>query len=443
MERIRTIIMGAAGRDFHNFNTAFRDDAHYDVVAFTANQIPNIAGRRYPPALSGPLYPQGIPIYPEDELERLIKNHDVQQVILAYSDLSSITVLDIASRVLAAGADFRLLGPRATMLRAQVPVIAVCAIRTGSGKSQTTRRVVDILRSAGKRVVVIRHPMPYGDLEEQACQRFASKSDLDFFKCTIEEREEYEPHLERGVVVYAGVDYGQILHAAESEADIIVWDGGNNDLPFYQSDLLIVVADPHRPGHERSYYPGQVNVRMADVVVVNKVDTAEPQAVETVLHSVAALNPRAAIIRAASPITLDSPELVKNKRVLVIEDGPTLTHGEMRYGAGWVAATRYGAQAVVDPRPYAVGTLAETYAKYDVGPVLPAMGYSDQQIQDLEATIRNTPCDLVLVATPIDLTHLIRIDKPYQRVFYELQEIGKPDLGDILKPFTEKSPAEG
>jgi len=437
MQKIRTLIMGAAGRDFHNFNVAFRNDNRYDVVAFTANQIPNIDNRRYPPSLAGSLYPKGIPIYPESELEQLVSTYHVQQIILAYSDLSNATVLNIASRVLAAGADFRLMGPGATMLQARVPLIAICAVRTGSGKSQTTRRVVDILRSAGKRVVVIRHPMPYGDLEAQACQRFTTKSDLDFNKCTIEEREEYEPHLERGVTVYAGVDYERILRSAEAEADIIVWDGGNNDMPFYKSDLLIVVADPHRPGHERSYYPGQVNLRMADAIVINKVDTAEPQSVDTILASVALLNPKATVIEAASPITVSAPEKISNKKVLVIEDGPTLTHGEMHYGAGWVAARRYGAAEIVDPRPYAVGTIAETYQKYTVGPVLPAMGYGDQQIADLEATVNSTPSDLVLVATPIDLSHIIRIDKPYLRVSYDLQEIGKPDLQDILAPFTD------
>ncbi|MCE5258694.1 MAG: cyclic 2,3-diphosphoglycerate synthase [Chloroflexi bacterium] len=438
MEQIRTLIMGAAGRDFHNFNVAFRNDERYHIVAFTANQIPNIADRNYPPALAGPLYPQGIPIYAEPELEHLVAAHHVQQVILAYSDLSKATVLDIASRVLATGADFRLMGPNATMLQAHIPVISVCAVRTGSGKSQTTRRVVDILKAAGKRVVVIRHPMPYGDLAAQASQRFAVMADLDLNQCTIEEREEYEPHLERGVIVYAGVDYGRILRLAEAEADIIVWDGGNNDMPFYHSDLLIVVADPHRPGHERSYYPGQVNLRMADAVVINKIDTAEPQSVTAVRESIVDINPQAVIIDAASPISVPAPEQIYNKRVLVIEDGPTLTHGEMKYGAGWVAAKRFGAAAIVDPRPYAVGSIAETFSKYNVGPILPAMGYSAQQVDELQKTIRNTPCDLILVATPIDLGRLIPLGKPSQRVTYELQEIGNPNLQDILKPFTSE-----
>ncbi|MHB9034535.1 MAG: cyclic 2,3-diphosphoglycerate synthase, partial [Anaerolineae bacterium] len=428
MGQIKTLIMGAAGRDFHNFNVAFREDTRYNVVAFTATQIPNIENRTYPAALAGSLYPDGVPIYPETNLEQLIARLQVEQVILAYSDLSNATVHDLASRVLAAGADFRLMGMHSTAIQALVPVIAVCAVRTGSGKSQTTRRVVQILKQSGKRVVVVRHPMPYGDLAAQACQRFATMEDLDTNLCTIEEREEYEPHIVNGVVVYAGVDYGLILHNAEKEADIIVWDGGNNDMPFYQTDLLIVVADPHRPGHERSYYPGQTNVRMAQVVVINKVDTAPPESVEMVRASVRALNPGAVIIEAASPIFLPDPDQIIGKRVLVIEDGPTLTHGEMTYGAGWVAAKRFKAAEIIDPRPYAVGSIAETYRKYKVGSVLPAMGYSPEQITELETTIRNTPCDLVLVATPIDLGRLIDIKQPYQRVRYELQELGKPDL---------------
>lgn len=441
MQRIRTLIMGAAGRDFHNFNVAFRQDGRYEVVAFTAEQIPNIDHRHYPPELAGALYPQGIPIYPEVELERLITLFKVQQVILAYSDLSHSFVMDQASRVLAAGADFRLMGPSSTMLKAQVPVISVCAVRTGSGKSQTTRRVTDILRAAGNRVVVVRHPMPYGDLAAQTSQRFATLADLDLHQCTLEEREEYEPHLERGLIVYAGVDYEVILHQAEREADVIVWDGGNNDLSFYASDLLIVVADSHRPGHERSYYPGQVNLRLAQAIVINKVDTAGPQAVEVIRANIAALNPQAVVIEAASPITLARPQDIRNKRVLVVEDGPTLTHGEMAYGAGWVAARRYGAAEIIDPQPYAVGTIADAFRRYKVGPVLPAMGYSAMQVSELEQTINNTPCDLVLVATPIDLARLIKIDHPFQRVGYELQEIGRPNLEDVLVPFTMRQSA--
>lgn len=441
MQRIRTLIMGAAGRDFHNFNVAFRQDGRHEVVAFTAEQIPNIDHRHYPPELAGALYPQGIPIYPEVELERLITLFKVQQVILAYSDLSHSFVMDQASRVLAAGADFRLMGPSSTMLKAQVPVISVCAVRTGSGKSQTTRRVTDILRAAGNRVVVVRHPMPYGDLAAQTSQRFATLADLDLHQCTLEEREEYEPHLERGLIVYAGVDYEVILHQAEREADVIVWDGGNNDLSFYASDLLIVVADSHRPGHERSYYPGQVNLRLAQAIVINKVDTAGPQAVEVIRANIAALNPQAVVIEAASPITLTRPQDIRHKRVLVVEDGPTLTHGEMAYGAGWVAARRYGAAEIVDPRPFAVGTIADAFRRYKVGPVLPAMGYSAMQVSELEQTINNTPCDLVLVATPIDLARLIKIGHPFQRVGYELQEIGRPNLEDVLVPFTMRQSA--
>jgi predicted GTPase len=439
MQRIRTLIMGAAGRDFHNFNMAFRHEEQYDIVAFTAEQIPNIDHRHYPPELAGPFYPQGIPIYPEDDLERLVSSLKVRQVILAYSDLSHSFVMDQASRVLATGADFRLMGPSGTTLKARVPVISVCAVRTGSGKSQTTRRVADILRAAGKRVVVVRHPMPYGNLAAQICQRFATSADLDLHHCTVEEREEYEPLLTRGLVVYAGVDYEVILRQAESEADVIIWDGGNNDLSFYASDMLIVVADSHRPGHERSYYPGQVNLRLAQVIIINKVDTAAPEAIEAIRINIAELNPQAIIIEAASPINLPRPRDIRNKRVLVVEDGPTLTHGGMSFGAGWVAARRYGAAEIVDPRPFAVGTIANTYRRYRVGTVLPAMGYSAVQVSELQQTINNTPCDLVLVATPIDLARLIHIDHPYQRVGYELQEIGQPNLADVIAPFTIQS----
>jgi len=429
----RIVIMGAAGRDFHNFNVVFRDDPACQVVAFTATQIPNIEGRLYPPELAGRLYPEGIPIYPEDELPDLIRKFHVHQVVFAYSDVSHEYVMHKASMAMAAGADFCLQGPGSTMLEAQVPVVAVCAARTGSGKSQTTRRVASILRQAGRQVVVVRHPMPYGDLRRQVCQRFASHADLDRYQCTIEEREEYEPHLDRGMVVYAGVDYAQILAQAQAEADILLWDGGNNDLPFFRPDLHIVVVDPHRAGHEVTYHPGETNVRMADVVVINKIDTADLDAISRVRQNVRAVNPLATLVEAASPLFVDNPGAIRGKRVLVVEDGPTLTHGEMAYGAGVVAARRFGAAEIVDPRPYAINSIAETYARYPrTGPVLPAMGYSQTQVAELEATIRATPCDLVIVATPIDLRRLIHIDKPMVRVRYELQEIGQPTLADVL-----------
>ena len=433
MSRTRVIIMGAAGRDFHNFNVYFRDHEQYDVVAFTATQIPHIENRRYPPELAGPGYPQGIPIHEEKELPQLIAEHDVDQVIFAYSDVSHEYVMHRASLVLAAGADFRLMGGKATMLQAKVPVVAVCAVRTGSGKSQTTRHVSDVLRAQGKKVVVVRHPMPYGDLVRQACQRFATYEDLERHNCTIEEREEYEPHIDRGVVVYAGVDYQRILDAAQAEADVIVWDGGNNDLPFYRPDLHIVVVDPHRAGHETRYHPGEANLRLADVVVINKVDTADLANVAAVRANIRAVNPRATLIEAASPIFVEDPSAIQGRRVLVIEDGPTLTHGEMAYGAGTVAAQRFGAAEIVDPRPYAVNSILETYEKYpDTGAVLPAMGYGAEQIADLEQTINNTPCDLVIVATPIDLCRVLDIKRPYQRVRYELQVIGRPTLEEVL-----------
>jgi predicted GTPase len=438
MTRTKVLIMGAAGRDFHNHNVFFRQRPDYDVVAFTAAQIPNIEGRLYPPELAGPLYPQGIPIYPEDELERLVREQGVEQVILAYSDISHEYVMHLASRVLACGADFRLMGPKATMLQARVPVIAVCAVRTGSGKSQTTRRVMDLLRQGGKQVVVVRHPMPYGDLRRQVCQRFGSYADLQRHDCTIEEREEYEPLLERGAIVYAGVDYGEILRQAEAEAEIILWDGGNNDFPFYRPDLHLVVADPHRAGHELAYHPGETNLRLADVVIINKVDTADLQAIATVREHVYRCNPRATIIEAASPIFVPEPRAIRGRRVLVIEDGPTLTHGEMAYGAGVMAAKRYGAAELVDPRPYAVGSLIATYQRYpQIGPVLPAMGYSPAQVRELEATINAIPCDVVLIATPTDLRRLIQIERPAQRVQYELQEIGRPTLADVLAPWLQ------
>jgi predicted GTPase len=431
---VRVIIMGAAGRDFHNFNTVFRDDPGVEVVAFTATQIPDIAGRRYPPELAGPRYPQGIPIFAESELERLVRDLRAEQVVFAYSDVSHEFVMHQASRVLAAGPDFRLIGPQASMLKSKVPVVSVCAVRTGSGKSQTTRRVIRILREKGRRVVAIRHPMPYGDLVRQRVQRFARMEDLDLHRCTIEEREEYEPHIVSGGVIYAGVDYGAILAEAEKEADVIVWDGGNNDLPFYVPDVEIVVADPHRPGHERTYHPGEANLRRAQVVVINKIDTAGPEAIAVVRTSIWELNPAAVVVDAASPISVESPEMIRGRRVLAIEDGPTLTHGGMKYGAGVLAAMKHGASTVVDPRPYAVGRLLQTFEKYPgIGTLLPAMGYGEEQMRDLEETIDRTPADVVLIATPIDLRRIIRISKPALRVGYELQEIGRPDLADVLR----------
>ncbi|MGC8874397.1 MAG: cyclic 2,3-diphosphoglycerate synthase [Chloroflexia bacterium] len=433
MARTRVIIMGAAGRDFHNFNTYFRDRPEYEVVAFTATQIPDIEGRTYPPVLAGPLYPQGIPIFPETDLPRLIEQFQVDEVVFAYSDVSHEYVMHRASLALACGADFRLLGGRHTMLQADRPVIAVCAVRTGCGKSQTTRRVTEILRRAGKRTVVVRHPMPYGRLEQQVWQRFATYDDLDRYGCTIEEREEYEPHLDRGVVVYAGVDYQEILRRAQQEADLLVWDGGNNDLPFFRPDLHIVVADPHRAGHELTYHPGEANLRLADVVVINKVDTADRKDVETVRANIVRVNPKAQIIEANSPVLVDDPEKIRGKRVLVIEDGPTLTHGEMTFGAGIVAARRFGAAEIVDPRPYVTGSIADTFRNYPhIGPLLPAMGYGERQIRDLERTIRAVPCDAVVVATPIDLGRLLDLDKPTVRVRYELEELSRPGLEEIL-----------
>jgi len=426
---IRTLIMGAAGRDFHNFNVYFRDNKEYQVVAFTATQIPNIEGRRYPAALAGSLYPEGIPIYPESELVKLINDLKVEQVIFAYSDVSHENLMHKASLVLATGADFRLMGQKSTQVKSTKPVVSICAVRTGAGKSQTTRRVSMILRAMGYRVAAIRHPMPYGDLVAQKVQRFATYADLDKHQCTIEEREEYEPHIDNGVIVYAGVDYEAILRQAEQEVDIVLWDGGNNDFPFYVPDLAIVVADPHRPGHEYLYHPGETNVRAADVFVINKVDTAAPDKVIAVRETLHRLNPNALVIEGASPLFVDNPEAIRGKRVLVIEDGPTLTHGEMAYGAGWVAARRFGAAEIVDPRPFAVGTITETYQKYPgTGQILPAMGYGEQQMKDLETTINNADVDLVISATPIDLTRIIKINKPMQRVRYELQEIGQPTL---------------
>jgi len=433
MQKIEVIIMGAAGRDFHNFNVYFRNNDAYDVVAFTATQIPGIKGRIYPPELAGPNYPNGIPIYAEEDLPKLIKTHDVDQVVFAYSDVSHEYVMHKASIVLATGADFRLMGPRSTMLKAKVPVVSIGAVRTGSGKSQTSRQVAKILKSKGLRVVVIRHPMPYGDLSKQICQRFASYEDLDRHKCTIEEREEYEPHIDNGIIVYAGVDYGEILKEAENDADVIVWDGGNNDLPFYKPDLHIVVADPHRAGHEVQYHPGEANLRMANVVIINKVDTAEPKNVAQVKENIKMVNPNALILEAASPITADRPELIGGKRVLVIEDGPTLTHGNMPYGAATIVAKRHGASEIVDPKPYAVGSIKETFREYaQLGPILPAVGYGDNQIAELKETIERMPCDVVVIGTPIDLRRVMTIDKPTVRVKYELQVLGPTSLEQVL-----------
>ncbi len=430
---IRTLIMGAAGRDFHNFNVFFRENPDYEVVAFTATQIPNIDGRQYPPELSGDLYPEGIPIYPESELTKLIVEKNVDEVVLAYSDLPYDYVMHKASEVLGTGADFKFMGLNTTQIKSTKPVVSVCAVRTGCGKSQTTRRVAEILTDMGYKVAAIRHPMPYGDLVKQKVQRYAELSDLDKHDCTIEEREEYEPHIVNGIIIYAGVDYEAILREAEKEADIILWDGGNNDPSFYVTDLNIVVADPHRPGHEIAYYPGEVNTRTADIFVINKVDTAAPEDVLTVHKNLRKLNPKAEILEGASPLFVDDPGSIRGKRVLVVEDGPTLTHGDMAYGAGWVAAQRYGAAEIVDPRPYAVGSIQTTYEKYPTtGAVLPAMGYGDHQMQELEQTINNAEVDMVIIGTPIDLGSLLKINKPTQRVRYELQIIGKPTLADLL-----------
>ncbi|MDZ7844100.1 MAG: cyclic 2,3-diphosphoglycerate synthase [Anaerolineales bacterium] len=430
---IRTLIMGAAGRDFHNFNVFFRKNPDYKVVAFTATQIPNIEGRKYPSQLSGENYPEGIPIHPEEELTSLIDEMNIHQVIFAYSDVSHEYVMHKASEVLAAGADFRLMGLDSTQIKSEKPVVSVCAVRTGSGKSQTTRRVAQILKEMGYQVAVIRHPMPYGDLVKQAVQRFGELSDLDKHECTIEEREEYEPHIVNDVLVFSGVDYEAILRQAEKEADIILWDGGNNDLPFYVPDFQIVVADPHRPGHETSYHPGEANARTADAFVINKVDTADAQNVIDLHESLHKLAPEAVILEAASPIFVDDPQQIRGKRVLVVEDGPTLTHGGMAYGAGWVAARRFGAAEIVDPRPYAVGSIKTTYENYPTtGNVLPAMGYGDQQIKELQETINQADVEMVIIGTPIDLGSLLNINKPSQRVRYELQVIGQPTLKDLL-----------
>lgn len=431
----RILIAGAAGRDFHDFNTVFRHNPQYQVVAFTATQIPNIDDRRYPPELAGSLYPAGIPIYAESRLEELIDTLAVNQVVFSYSDVSHETVMHLASRVLAAGADFRLLGPQRTMLKSSKPVVSIGAVRTGCGKSQTSRHIVRTLKALGyARVVAVRHPMPYGNLVAQAVQRFATYDDMARYDCTIEEREEYEPYVDMGAVIYAGVDYEAILRQAEAEADIVVWDGGNNDLPFFRSDFHVVVTDPHRPGHELRYHPGEANLRLADAVVINKVDTADYDNVITVQQNIRRVNANAPIVKAASPIFVDDPSAIRGKKVLVVEDGPTLTHGEMAYGAGVVAARSFDAAEIIDPRPYAVRTIADTYAKYpSTGPVLPAMGYGSEQMADLAETINNTPADLVIIATPIDLGRLIDINIPSQRVRYELQSIGQPTLAELLQ----------
>jgi predicted GTPase len=436
MARTRVLIMGAAGRDFHNFNTVYRGNAKYEVVAFTATQIPNIAGRKYPAALAGKGYPRGIPIYPEADLTRLIAKLRVDEVVFSYSDVSHHYVMDKASIVMAAGADFKVLGTRHTMLQSKVPVIAVVAVRTGSGKSQTSRKVCSTLRTMGKRVVAIRHPMPYGDLVKQKVQRYGSLEDMVKHRCTVEEMEEYEPHIVEGTVIYAGVDYEAILRQAEKEADVIVWDGGNNDMSFYRPDLTITVVDPHRPGHELTYYPGSTNVRLADVIVINKVDSATPENVEAVIRNVTAVNPNAKIIRANSTITVEDPSVIRDRRVLVVEDGPTLTHGEMSFGAGTIAAKMFGASEIVDPRPYAVNSIAATYEKYPrTGAVLPAMGYGEEQVSDLEATINRVPCDSVVIGTPIDLRRVLNIRKPSVRVRYQLDEVSSPNLTDVLNGF--------
>ncbi len=438
-QRKKILIMGAAGRDFHNFNTLYRDNESVEIVAFTATQIPDIQDRKYPAILAGKLYPNGIPIYDEKELLNLIKTHRIDEVVFSYSDVSYQYIMDKAAHVMAAGARFAVEGGRPTMIKSVKPVVAVCAVRTGSGKSQTTRRVAEILKGLGKKVVAIRHPMPYGDLTKQIKQRYARIQDLDKYNCTIEEREEYEPHIRRGNVIYAGIDYELIIRDAEKEADIILWDGGNNDMPFYAPDLHITVADPHRPGHEISYYPGENNLLMADVVVINKIDSASQEGIAEVRANIAAYNPDAIVVDGASPITVDKPELIRGKKVLAIEDGPTLTHGEMTYGAGVVAAQKFGAAELVDPRPYTVGSIAETFKKYpDIGILLPAMGYGKEQIKDLETTINKTKCDTVIIATPIDLSRLMKITKPTVRVGYSLQEIGSPNLTEILTEFVKK-----
>ena len=429
--------MGAAGRDFHNFNTYYRDNDLYQVVAFTATQIPNIEGRLYPPELAGDFYPEGIPIHDESVLVTLIQTHHINEVVFSYSDIKHTDVMHLGSMVNAAGADFKMMGMSRTAIKSTKPVIGICAVRTGCGKSQTTRKISEIFKSAGMKVAVIRHPMPYGDLSAQAVQRFSSLDDLGKHDCTIEEMEEYEPHINRGTIVYAGVDYEAIVREAEQEADVILWDGGNNDMPFYQTDLLFVVADPHRSGHETQYYPGETNLRMADVVIINKIKTADPENVEKLRTSIAQINPKAKVVDAASPVTVEDPDIINGKRVLVVEDGPTLTHGEMKFGAGVVAANQCGALELVDPRPFAQGSIARTFDHYpDIGMVLPAMGYGNNQVRDLETTINNTDCDAVVIGTPIDLRRIVNIKHPSTRVTYELDELGDKKLDKILRKFT-------
>ena len=438
----KIIIIGAAGRDFHNFNVFYRNNPAYEVVAFTAAQIPDIADRKYPASLAGDLYPDGIPIYEQNELEHLIKKLDVDACVFSYSDVPYSYVMSLGAKVNAAGAAFTMLGHKNTMIKSSKPVIAVCAVRTGCGKSQTSRRITEVLMANGLKVIAIRHPMPYGDLEAQKVQRFATIDDLKKHKCTIEEMEEYEPHIIRGNVIYAGVDYEAILRAAENDpdgCDVILWDGGNNDFSFYKPDLMVAVTDPHRPGHELSYYPGEVTLRLADVVVINKIDSADYNNILTVRESIAKVNPDAVVVDAASTISVENTEMIRGKRVLVIEDGPTLTHGEMKIGAGMVAAKRFGAAEIIDPKPYAVGKLAETYKTYpNIGEILPAMGYGEEQMSDLSATIERVDCDSVIIATPIDLGRVIKINKPNTRVEYSLQEIGHPDMEDVLRDLIKK-----
>ncbi len=442
MLKRNVIIIGAAGRDFHNFNTFFRDNELYNVVAFTAAQIPDIDGRKYPSELAGKLYPSGIPIFSEDDLPKLIKDLKAVDCVFAYSDVPYQRVMSVSAIVNAAGANFILLGWRETMVKSTKPVIAVGAVRTGCGKSQTSRRVIELLMARGLKVVAVRHPMPYGNLVEQKVQRFAVVSDLAKHKCTVEEMEEYEPHVVRGNVIYAGVDYEAILRAAEKDpsgCDVILWDGGNNDFPFFNPDLMITVTDPHRAGHELRYYPGEVTLRIADVVVINKMDSSSPEDIQTVRESIELVAPKAIVIDGASPIKVDDPSIIKGKRVLVVEDGPTLTHGEMKLGAGIIAARKFGAAELVDPRPFTVGKMSETFEKYpNIGTLLPAMGYGDQQLKDLETTINNTDCDSVVIGTPIDLNRIIKIKKPNTRVYYDLQEIGNPNLEEVINDFVKK-----
>jgi len=434
MQKKKVIIMGAAGRDFHNFNTYFRDNEEFEVVAFTATQIPNIDGRKYPSELAGNLYPNGIKIYDEKELSNLIKENNIDEVIFSYSDVTHERVMHNASLVNALGPDFRLLGNDKTMIKSTKPLISITATRTGCGKSQTSRKVVEILTEMGKKVVSIRHPMPYGNLNEQKVQRFAKLSDLEKNKCTIEEMEEYEPHINMGSIIYAGVDYEAILREAEKEADVIVWDGGNNDTSFYKPDLSIVVVDPHRVGHETRYYPGEANLNMADIIVINKIDTANLKDINELRATIRKQNPSAVVVDGASPISVENTDLIKNKTVLIVEDGPTLTHGEMKYGAGTVAAIKYGAKEIIDPRPFTVGSITNTFIKYpEIGKLLPAMGYGKQQMKDLEKTIAKTDCDSVIIGTPIDLRRVINIKKPSVRVTYDLQEIGKPTLKELIQ----------